>query len=131
MNKLSYIFTIFIICLFSYKATAQDSELDSLDIAEAYLESENFNNAIRFYRQFLMQMPDDPELNFKMGFSLLNTSDGKEESIEYFEKSTKIYRKKEGKKRIYSLNEKTTKPLLKIAEIHVKSFCKSGVCNKK
>jgi outer membrane protein OmpA-like peptidoglycan-associated protein/tetratricopeptide (TPR) repeat protein len=97
MNKLSYITIILIICLFSYRATAQNAELDSLEIAEAYLESENFNNAIRFYRQFLMQMPDDPELNFKMGFSLLNTSDGKEESIEYFEKATKLYRKKEGK----------------------------------
>lgn len=74
--------------------------LDSLEIAEAYLESENFSSAIGFYQRFLMQMPDDPELNFKMGFSLLNTSDGKEESIQYFEKAVKIYRRKKGKKSV-------------------------------
>ena len=86
--------------LFSFLATAQNENIDSLDLAEAYLETENFSNAIRFYQRFLMQMPDDPELNFKMGFSLLNTSDGKEESIEFFEKAKKLFRKQDGKKSV-------------------------------
>lgn len=98
----NYIYIIFLLFLGLHplKSSAQNSELDSLEIAEAYLETENFKNAIRFYHQFLMQMPDDPELNFKLGFSLLNTPDGKEESIQYFEKASKIYRKKEGKKSV-------------------------------
>ncbi|MBN2479430.1 MAG: helix-turn-helix transcriptional regulator [Parachlamydiales bacterium] len=36
--------------------------------------------------------------------------------------------KKEGKKRIYSLNEDTILPLLKLVEKHVKKYCK--VCKK-
>ncbi|MEA2042745.1 MAG: OmpA family protein [Bacteroidota bacterium] len=98
MRYLFSLTLIFGLTVFVVDAKAQSDNIDSLNIAEAYLESENFSNAIKFYQRFLMQMPDDPELNFKMGFSLLNTPNGKEESIEFFEKSTKLYRKKEGRK---------------------------------
>ncbi len=82
-----------------YKGIAQ-TELDSLEIAEAYLENENFNSAIKFYKRFLKEMPNDPELNFKMGFSLLNTANGKEESIEYFKKAQKKYSKKRRRNKV-------------------------------
>ena len=36
--------------------------------------------------------------------------------------------KKDGKKRIYSLNKETILPLLKLIEKHVKKYCK--ICNK-
>ena len=44
------------------------TNLDSLEIAEAYIDSENFGNAILFYKGFLKQDPENPELNFKLGF---------------------------------------------------------------
>jgi len=72
--------------------------LDSIKIAEAFLESENFSHAITFYQNFLEQMPNDPELNFKLGFCLLNTPTGKYKSLEYLQKSTKLYKKKKGRK---------------------------------
>ena len=37
--------------------------------------------------------------------------------------------KKDGKKRLYSLNEDTLLPLLKLVEKHVKTHCE-GTCNK-
>ncbi len=97
--KKTILISIFIFLGFKSHIIAQ-ANLDSLKIAEAYLDSENFTSAISFYQRFLMQMPNDPELNFKMGFSLLNTPDRKEESIAYFKKSTKAYRKKMGKKSV-------------------------------
>ncbi len=72
--------------------------LDSLKIAEAYVQDENFDNAIGFYKRFIMMNPDDPELNFKLGFCLLNTPTGKEESIIYFTKAAKRYKKKKGRR---------------------------------
>ena len=38
--------------------------------------------------------------------------------------------KKEGKKRIYSLNKKTMVPLMKLVEKHVKNYC-GEVCRRK
>lgn len=83
--------TILIYLLIPFSVTAQKK--DSLNIAEAFLESENFSHAIRFYRDFLYQDPDNPELNFKLGFALLNTTNGKEKSIKYLKKATKVYGK--------------------------------------
>jgi len=41
-----------------------------------------------------------------------------------------VYAKKQGKKRIYSLNKKTILPILELAEQHAKKNCPDG-CNKK
>lgn len=77
-----------------------ENELDSLELAEAFIEDESFQNAIGFYRRFLTMNPDDPELNYKLGFCLLNTPTGKPEAIEYLETALKRYKKKEGKKSV-------------------------------
>lgn len=37
-----------------------------------------------------------------------------------------IFRKKNGKERIYKLNDKTIKPILKIIDFHVQNYCHCG-----
>ena len=39
-----------------------------------------------------------------------------------------VFVKQKGKERIYSLNKKTIKPLLKLMEEHVDNYCTKGVC---
>ncbi len=91
--------TILLISIITLSSYAQKrSNLDSLEIAEAYIDSENFGNAIMFYKGFLLQDPKNPELNFKLGFCLLNTPLGKKESIKYLDKSTARYKRKKGKR---------------------------------
>jgi len=98
MKTKQYILTLISIILLSFQTQAQlDKELDSLKIAEAFIESENFEYAVGFYRNFLNMDPDDPEINFKLGFSLLNTPSGKQECLQYLEKAAKIYKRKRGK----------------------------------
>ncbi len=90
--------TILLILIIFLPSYAQKrASLDSLDIAEAYIDSENFGNAIRFYKGFLLQDPNNAELNFKLGFCLLNTPLGKKESIEYLNLATTRYKRKKGK----------------------------------
>ena len=39
-----------------------------------------------------------------------------------------VFVKRKGKERIYSVNKKTIKPLIKLMENHVNNFCAKGVC---
>ncbi len=91
---------IIILCGAVLTLAAQNNKknLDSIKIAEAFIETESFDNAITFYKNFLEQMPNDAELNFKLGFCLLNTPTGKDEAVVYLTKATNIYKKRKGKK---------------------------------
>ncbi|RMD65746.1 ArsR family transcriptional regulator [Candidatus Pacearchaeota archaeon] len=39
-----------------------------------------------------------------------------------------VFVKKNGKERVYKLNERTIKPLAKLMERHVKNYCSKGKC---
>jgi outer membrane protein OmpA-like peptidoglycan-associated protein len=96
MTRKVLFFTYIFINFFVTAQSQQKS--DSIEIAEAFIENENFTQAIGFYKRFLQQDPENPTLNFKMGFCLLNTPDGKEASIPYLQKSTDILLRKKGNK---------------------------------
>ncbi len=98
MRSVCIVFVILLSLIINPTLSAQlDKELDSLKIAEAFIRSENFESAVAFYQSFLSMDPDNAELNFKLGFSLLNTPAGKQECIPYLEKAAKIYKRKRGK----------------------------------
>jgi len=93
-----YIFIAIAFTIFAVEAKSQKTKgsIDSLKIAEAFIENENFVQAIEFYKKFLRNDAENPELNFKLGFCILNTGNGKEKAIPYLEKAVKAYNKKEG-----------------------------------
>ena len=39
-----------------------------------------------------------------------------------------VFVEKNGKERIYSVNKKTIKPLLKMMEDHIDNYCAKGIC---
>ena len=41
-----------------------------------------------------------------------------------------VFARREGKKKIYSLNSETVKPILDLAERHVEKYCKSRLAGK-
>ncbi len=96
MTRKALIISFFLILL--YQSGKTQIKKDSIEIAEAFIENENFTQAIDFYRRFLKQDPNNPELNYKLGFCLLNTTNGKEASIPYLQKSTELFKKKKGEK---------------------------------
>ncbi len=76
----------------------EENEEEMFYIADGYIDSENFENSIRLYQRVLDEEPDNPTVNFKLGFCYLNTSEQKEKAIQYIEKSVKYFEKK--KKRL-------------------------------
>jgi len=41
-----------------------------------------------------------------------------------------VFVERSGKERVYSVNKKTIKPLIKLMESHVNNYCAKGKCNK-
>ncbi len=93
MKNISYILFIALVLSFG-NVFSQKKPIDSVEIAEAFISSENFEQAVGFYKGFLAMNPDMPKPYYDIGFCLLNTPTGKEESIEYFEHAMKLYKKK-------------------------------------
>jgi len=57
-------------------------------------EPEDFRGAIVLYQRILMEEPDNPEMNYNLGFCYMNTPGERENAIEYFEKAYTIYGKR-------------------------------------
>ncbi len=96
-NTLSLIFLFVIIP--ALNMIAQDNQDEMFYIAEGYIESENFGNSISLYERVLDEDPDNPKVNFKLGFCYLNTPDQKDKAIKYIEKSVKYFEKKKKRMR--------------------------------
>ncbi|OQY02811.1 MAG: hypothetical protein B6I20_06415 [Bacteroidetes bacterium 4572_117] len=62
--------------------------------ADDYVDNENFTGAISLYQRMLIDEPNSPEINFKLGFCYLNTAGQKGKAIKYLEKSLEISEKK-------------------------------------
>ena len=75
---------------------AQDDN-DLFYIADDYVDNENFTGAINLYQRMLMEDPNNADLNFKLGFCYLNTSDEKHMAVEYIEKSLSLLKNKKKK----------------------------------
>ena len=70
-------------------------------LADGYIDNENFDGAINLYQRMLEEDPDNPDINFKLGFCYLNTALQKDKAIEYIEKSVKNISKKKKKNTEY------------------------------
>ena len=52
--------------------------------AEYFFMTKQYDKAIKAYSQILMQLPDNANINYKLGVCYLNTEDEKEKAIPYF-----------------------------------------------
>ena len=69
---------------------SQAQSKDSLQIAEDLINNENFEQAIDFYKNFIILDPKNPELYFKLGFCYLNTDGKRDSAINFFLKSLQL-----------------------------------------
>jgi outer membrane protein OmpA-like peptidoglycan-associated protein len=76
---------------------SQESGDEKFYLADDYIDNENFAGAINLYQRMLDDDPENPQINFKLGFCYLNTIDQKAKAIEYIEKSVKSANKKKRK----------------------------------
>lgn len=86
------LFTIFV--FFSLFSFSQDESEEIIYLAEENIYEENFEYALKLYKEILSETPDDAEINFKIGFCYLNIHNKKGESIEYFKKAIEKYNKR-------------------------------------
>ncbi len=88
-------FSILIVLLLCVVASsnAETQSPDSLDysesmyLAEEYIEASNYGKAIEMYLPLLDENPEDPLLNFYIGYCYLNTVNQKDEATKYLAKS--------------------------------------------
>ncbi len=70
--------------------TVEDlSEDEVFEMADFAMQDEKYEKAVLLYKKLLANKPNSSKLNFLVGFGYLNTDYGKEQSIEYFQKSIK------------------------------------------
>lgn len=122
-NVLHLIFPFILLSTLSITAqsiTAQNNQDESFYISEGYIESENFDNSIKLYERVLDEEPDNPDVNFKLGFCYLNTPDKKHKAIPYIQKAVGYFEKK--KKRI----KKHKKDYLEYSFYLAKAYYASG-----
>jgi len=96
--KISF-FIVFFINLFLLLPSpiiGQDKE-ELFYIADDYVDNENFTGAINLYHRMLDNDPNNTQINFKLGFCYLNTSDKKDKAVIYIKKAVDILSKKRKK----------------------------------
>jgi len=64
---------------------------DSIEIADGFIENEDFNQAIELYQKILAIDSTDAVSNFKLGFCFMNTPFKKQEAITYFLRAKSIF----------------------------------------
>lgn len=88
---------IFLLLNYPQLLISQNNGNELFYIADDYVDNENFTGAINLYHRMLMEDPNNPDLNFKLGFCYLNTANEKDKAIEYIEKSLNLLKKKKKK----------------------------------
>lgn len=73
---------------FDLCAQTKDTQIDEL------IEEGNFDEAIQIGTALLSDDPDNPEINFKVGYSYLNTALRKAKSVPYLEKTVEVLNEK-------------------------------------
>ncbi len=100
MNQLNYILLIFTIFVSSFafsQRSSSDKELSPKEIwnqAEFSLQEGKFEKALLLYRKLLNQNPQNPLLNFLVGYAYLNTDYGLEQSITYLKNAIEFQTEK-------------------------------------
>jgi len=90
-KKWSFILLFLYFPLLFLQAQEESSKMDLL------IDEGNFDEAIQLGTSLLQDDPENPELNFKLGYSYLMTALRKPKSISYLEKSVKIFSEKKKK----------------------------------
>ncbi len=80
----------FIIALLS--AGSAYSQQDE-DLAESYMIDENYKAAVEIYSKLVAEHPGNPDLQFNLGFCLMNSETGRYSAIEHFERAISTYEK--------------------------------------
>ncbi|OQY02813.1 MAG: hypothetical protein B6I20_06425 [Bacteroidetes bacterium 4572_117] len=88
INKGAIYGLLILIFLLRFNLSAQKSNIDDL------IENKNFDKAIEVGVSLLADKPNNAGLNFKVGYSFMNTALRKSESIPYLEKAYEIYSKR-------------------------------------
>jgi len=83
--------TIFLICSLLSSTIPLFSQ-ESEDRIDELINEGNFEEAIQVSKAFLEQQPDNPRINFRIGYCYMNTSLKKAESIPYLLKSTELFK---------------------------------------
>jgi len=91
-----YLFILFLIASISNVFSQEDAE-EIIYLAEENIFEENFENAIKLYKEILNENPDNAEINFKIGFCYLNIHNSRDKAIPYFETAIENYNKKKNK----------------------------------
>jgi len=93
---------ILFLTVFSFGNKIQ-GQVDSLALAEELFDSQSFDQAIVFYKNFIALDPKNPDVYYKLGFCYLNSSDKRDSAIVPLKNALKIYSKlsKKKKKRTY------------------------------
>ena len=86
MKKLLSFFIILTQIQFGLFAQSENERIDNL------IEQGNFDEAIQIGTGFLTDDPDNADMNFKVGYSYLNTALRKSKSIPYLEKTVEVIR---------------------------------------
>ncbi|RLD69022.1 MAG: peptidoglycan-associated lipoprotein, partial [Bacteroidetes bacterium] len=93
-SKINFILILFIVITLhqpNLSAQTENTRIDEL------IEEGNFDEAIQIGTSLLSDDPNIPELNFKVGYSYLNTALRKAKSIPYLEKTVELLNEKESK----------------------------------
>ncbi len=89
---ISLLFSLFLpnIILSQRGKTVEDlTDEEIFEMADFAMQDEKYEKAVLLYKKLLAKKQDNSKLNFLVGFGYLNTDYGKEQSIEYFQKSIK------------------------------------------
>ncbi len=88
IRKLSLIFIFFFSTFQAFSQNNQE-QIDEL------ISERNFDEAIQLCKAFLEDEPDNPSLNFKLGYCYMNTPLKKTKAIPYLKKSVDVYEQTE------------------------------------
>ncbi len=77
----------------TYSQSIKSSENNSFENkfynADAYIDDGNFQKAIEIYQELLQTVPDNANLNFKIGYCYIHTAQEKNKAVQYLEKTIK------------------------------------------
>lgn len=89
----SFTFLVFFSCLLLGTSYANSQPSDSLstakkyELGEKYIADGNFPGAVTIYESLIIDDPDNPVLNFYLGYCYLNTSTEQDKSVKYLQKA--------------------------------------------
>lgn len=82
---------LIILPVFSQKVAKNNAPKQLFEEREEYIFEVKFEQDISKYKEQILLSPDDPDINFKLGYCMLNSKKERYNSIEYFRKAIKMH----------------------------------------